>query len=45
MNGPSGTLQCMISAQEHAQDYLAAHPKYRLNGWRCEVDKPAEEPA
>ena len=45
MNGPSGALQCTISAQEHAQAYLEAHPKYRLAGWRCEVDKPAEKPA
>ena len=21
------------------------HPRYRLSGWRCEVDKPRESPA
>ena len=38
-------LQCTLSAQTIAQDYLRGHPAYALQSWRCEVDKPRENPA
>jgi len=36
---------CTMRAQTSAQDYLLTHPLYRLSRWRCEKDKPREEPA
>lgn len=36
---------CSMQAQMVAQRYLAAHPKWTVARWRCEVDKPAEDPA
>ena len=38
-------LECTMSAQQHAQEYLELNPKYRLSAWRCEVDKPRQQPA
>ena len=38
-------IQCAIRAQTIAQEYVAEHPRFRLSGWRCEVDKPQERPA
>jgi hypothetical protein len=36
---------CVMSAQQRAQEYLAEHPKYKLERWRCEVDLPKQAPA
>jgi len=41
----SSPLQCTMSAQGRAQEYLASHPRYMLARWRCEIDKPQERPA
>jgi hypothetical protein len=38
-------IECTIKAQAIAQEYVAEHPRFRLSGWRCEVDKPRENPA
>lgn len=38
-------ISCAMRAQMVAQDYLHAHPRLRLQGWRCEVDRPRESPA
>ena len=38
-------IQCTMSAQVSAQDYLRSHPAYQLRRWRCEMDKPRESPA
>lgn len=38
-------MQCTLTAQITAQDYLRAHPAYRLQAWRCEIDRPRESPA
>lgn len=38
-------LQCMMQAQQQAQQYLADHPKWYLARWRCEVNEPPEQPA
>jgi len=38
-------IQCTMGAQISAQDYLRTHPAYRLQAWRCEMDKPRESPA
>jgi hypothetical protein len=35
---------CVMGAQQRAQDYLAAHPKYMMKTWRCEVDVPRQQP-
>lgn len=44
--GPNSTaLECSVNAQQHAQEYLEMNPKYRLSAWRCEVDKPHQQPA
>ncbi|HEY0204160.1 MAG TPA: hypothetical protein VGC15_08430 [Acetobacteraceae bacterium] len=43
---PMGSpIECAMRAQTLAQEFVIMHPKYRLSGWRCEVDKPREEPA
>jgi hypothetical protein len=36
---------CTMAGQQRAQDYLAAHPQYRLRSFRCEVDVPRQEHA
>ncbi len=28
-------LGCMVAGQEQAAAWLAEHPGYRLDGWRC----------
>ncbi len=38
-------IACAMMAQTYAQDYLDGHPRLRLQGWRCEVDRPKESPA
>ena len=44
--GENGSvLECTMSAQQHAQEYLEMNPKYRLASWRCEIDKPRQQPA
>jgi len=43
---PMGSpIACAVQAQTLAQRWVVAHPRYRLSGWRCEVDKPREFPA
>ena len=41
----SNAIDCMLKSQTDAEQWVHAHPRYRLQGWRCEVDKPREEPA
>ncbi len=41
----ASAVECTISAQKQALMYVEAHPKYRLMSWRCEVDKPQQQPA
>ena len=36
---------CLSQAEIVAGRYLAGHPKWHLARWRCEIDKPAEDPA
>ena len=36
---------CTMGAQQRAQEYLVAHPKYTLKSWRCEMDVPHQQPA
>ena len=38
-------MECTMRAQPIAQEYVVEHPRFRLQGWRCEVDKPRERPA
>ncbi len=40
---PITTMQCMVSAQPMAADFLKSHPDYTLNSFRCEVNKPTEK--
>ena len=42
---PVNMMSCTIGAQTAAQEYLEAHPRYHLASWRCEMDKPREDPA
>jgi hypothetical protein len=42
---PISMMGCTMTAQTTAQDYLRSHPLYRLASWRCEMDKPREDPA
>ncbi len=44
--GPEASaMQCTMSAQIVAQEYVDEHPTYRLSAWRCEVNKPEQRPA
>jgi len=38
-------MACAVEAQPMAREYVASHPRYRLKGWRCEIDHPPEAPA
>lgn len=38
-------IACMVRAQTLAQEYLQTHRSLRLEGWRCEIDHPRENPA
>ncbi len=41
----ASAFECTMSAQRQALEYVEAHPKYRLTSWRCEVDRPQQQPA
>ncbi len=41
----SNPSACMMDAQQRAQEYLVAHPKWHLSSWRCEVNLPHQEKA
>lgn len=36
-------IECFIKAQTTGQQFVVSNPRYRLSGWRCEVDKPREQ--
>jgi hypothetical protein len=36
---------CMVEGQQIAQDWLASHPKWTLNRWRCEHNVPRQVPS
>ncbi len=38
-------IECALKAQTSGQSFVVTHPRYRLSGWRCEVDRPTERPA
>lgn len=38
-------IACAMQGQTMAQQFVASHPRFRLQGWRCEVDRPREVPA
>ena len=42
---PLTTMECMVSAQPIAADFLRDHPAYTLNSFRCEINKPDEKQA
>jgi len=33
---------CVVGAQQAAAAYIAEHPEWRLERWRCEIGKPRE---
>ena len=35
-------ISCMLAAQQLGAAYVAAHPAYRLIGWRCGATKQSE---
>jgi hypothetical protein len=37
-------MGCMVQGQQVAQDWLADHPKWSLERWRCEQNVPRERP-
>jgi hypothetical protein len=41
----SNPSACMMDAQQRAQEYLVAHPKWHLSSWRCEVNLPHQDKA
>jgi len=45
LEAPVNMISCTMRAQNSAQEYLQTHPLYKLASWRCEQDKPREEPA
>jgi hypothetical protein len=42
---PPSAMACAVQAQRVAELYLAEHPLFRLASWRCEQDRPREDPA
>ena len=38
-------MACTVEAQKVATEFLEVHPDWRLKGWRCEKDRPPQEPA
>ncbi len=38
-------MECTMKAQTTAREYVEEHPRFRLQGWRCEVDHPKQSPA
>jgi hypothetical protein len=38
-------MACVIAGQREAQDFLRDHPRWRMRGWRCEVNVPHQVPA
>jgi hypothetical protein len=45
MTDYASVAACTGQAQVVAREYLAGHPRWMLKGWRCEIDKPREDPA
>ena len=45
MEEPSSLMACTFTAQQAAQRWIAAHPAYHVARFRCERDRPREEPA
>jgi hypothetical protein len=35
-------MTCMLGGQRAAAEWLAEHPGWRLDRWRCEIDHPKE---
>jgi hypothetical protein len=35
-------MACMVQGQQVAQEWLADHPKWMLQRWRCEQNVPRE---
>jgi hypothetical protein len=42
---PFSTMECIMSAQPIAADFLRDHPGYTLSSFRCEINKPDEKQA
>jgi hypothetical protein len=38
-------MGCMMNAQHLAIEYVEGHPQWQLARWRCEKDKPRDDPA
>jgi hypothetical protein len=36
-------MACMIQGQQMAAQWLEEHPKWRLNGWRCQFGPPEKQ--
>ena len=45
LDRPVSFIECLVTAQQVATRYIETHPKLHLRAWRCEKDKPREEPA
>lgn len=45
MEEPTSVMACTFTAQQAAQQWVAAHPAWRLASFRCERDHPREAPA
>jgi hypothetical protein len=42
---PLTPMSCMMNAQFVGQQYVNAHPDWRMARWRCEVNVPRQNPA
>lgn len=43
--GPMSAASCLYRGQQYAAEWLADHPKWMLDRWRCEGEgKPKEQP-
>jgi hypothetical protein len=38
-------MSCMMNAQLVGEQYVAAHPEWRMASWRCELNVPRRNPA
>ena len=42
---PLSLMACMVGGQRAAAEFLANHPSWELQGWRCEVGVPKRRDA
>jgi hypothetical protein len=41
---PLTLMSCMMNGQKTGAEYVRDHPLWKLASWRCEVNKPSQQP-